>query len=214
MNSKTSRQQHWQTIYQQRDSSAVSWFRPHLEFSLAAIQSAVAAQSLTPLTACILDVGAGCSTLVDDLLSNGFGHVAVLDIAEAALAIAQRRLGDRAHAVRWICADLLTTPALPHVVDVWHDRAVFHFLCDPAQRSAYLDLLRKTLAPGGHAILSTFGPEGPERCSGLPATRYSAAELAQTFGEDFLLLHSSVESHRTPAGGEQQFLLAHFERRV
>ena len=214
MNDPADRQQHWQTIYLHRDSATLSWFRPHLDSSLAAIHAAIAAQSLTPLTASILDVGAGCSTLVDDLLERGFRHLAVLDIAAAAIAIAQQRLGDRAGAVQWITADLLASPTLPQPLHVWHDRAVFHFLCDPAQRRAYLDLLRNTLALGGHCIVSTFGPEGPQRCSGLPALRYSAATLADTFGHEFHLLDHRIELHQTPSGSHQQFLLAHFQRHL
>ena len=214
MDEHSARQQHWQAIYQHRDSTSVSWFRPHLESSLATIRAAVAAQSLTPQTARILDVGGGSSTLVDDLLEAGFGQLAVLDIAAAALAIAQQRLGESAKLVQWICADLLAAPDLPRPIHVWHDRAVFHFLCDAAQRKIYLDLMRSTLAPTGHCLVSTFGPNGPERCSGLPAQRYSASTLADTFGPDFLLLDHHVALHRTPSGSEQEFLLAHFQRRL
>ncbi len=204
--------QHWQTVYEGRDVSTVSWFQPHLTSSLTEIAWAVAAQGLKPEGARILDVGGGASTLVDDLLELGYREITVLDVAQSALAVSQRRLGDRANSVQWICDDLLLCDRLPEKVHLWHDRAVFHFLCDPEMRARYVDLVRKTLAVGSHLIVFSFGPDGPQRCSGLPAMRYSREALASVFDEGFVMVRDQLETHRTPAGVDQQFLLAHFLR--
>ena len=206
-----SRQEHWQAVYRDRDLSALSWFRPHLDSSLEEILDAVRAQNRTEESAQILDAGGGASTLVDDLLECGCRGVTVVDLAQSALDAAQLRLGARAAQVRWLCADLLAFPELPMRLHVWHDRAVFHFLCAAEERLRYLEAVRRTLAPGGHCILAIFGPQGPERCSGLPTMRYSSEELALAMGDGFILLRSRLEMHRTPAGAEQQFVLAHFQ---
>ena len=206
------RRQHWQTIYQDRDSKAVSWFRPHLESSLAEIGAATREMALLPESARILDAGGGASTLVDDLIGIGYRRVTVVDLAPAALEIAQRRLGPHAATVQWICGDLLTDFAIPSPVDIWHDRAVFHFLCTPEQRAQYRKTIWRALVPGGHLIVATFGPQGPERCSGLPTMRFSSDELAETMGNGFTIQQHQLEIHATPSGADQQFLLAHFRR--
>ncbi len=203
-------QQHWQNIYRDRDSTSVSWFRPHLESSIEEIDAAVYAQSLTPETAKILDAGGGASHLVDDLLARGYRRIVVADIAQSALDIARCRLADRAEGVEWICADLTADTSLPTGMHVWHDRAVFHFLTTLETRAQYIDAVRRTLVDGGHLIVSTFGPEGPQRCSDLPTMRYDSSSLAAAVGDGFVLLRDRIEMHRTPAGIEQQFLLACF----
>ena len=204
--------QHWQTVYEGRDVSALSWFQPHLTSSLSEMDWAIAAQGLRLESARILDVGGGASTLADDLLELGYRQITVLDVAQSALAVSQRRLGDRAESVQWICDDLLHCDRLPEKVHLWHDRAVFHFLCDPEMHTAYLRAVRRTLIVGGHLILYTFGPQGPERCSGLPAMRYDSSSLASILGEEFVLLRDRLEMHPTPAGAYQQFLMAHLRR--
>ncbi len=204
--------QHWEAVYEGRDATTVSWFQPHLSSSLSEIDWAIAAQGLTPERARILDVGGGASTLVDDLLELGYRRISVLDVAQSALAVSQRRLGDRAHSVQWICDDLLQCEELPEEVNLWHDRAVFHFLTEPEMRARYVKLAQRTLVVGGHLIVFAFGPAGPQRCSGLPAIRSSSEALATEFGEGFVLVRHHLEMHRTPSGGEQQFLMAHLQR--
>lgn len=192
---------HWEEIYQTKAPDAVSWYRPHLETSLALIERAAPAPS-----ASIIDVGAGESTLVDDLLARGYENLTALDISQTALAFTKRRLGGAAESVRWLVSDVTQAdlPALSY--DVWHDRAVFHFLTEPAQRTAYVRNVLRAVKPGGRVIVAGFGPEGPMKCSGLDVARYDAASLHAEFGRHFRLLDSLKESHRTPFGTTQQFL--------
>lgn len=203
----TDKQQHWETVYRTKAADAVSWYRPHLDTSLALIERAAPDRS-----AAVLDVGGGASTLVDDLLARGYGDLSVLDISAAALNVARERLGEAANAVTWLAADLLDAPLPQARYDLWHDRAVFHFLTQAEQRAHYLRQLARALKPGGHAILATFGPQGPLKCSGLDTIRYDAGELARELGDGFTLLDSIMEFHATPFGTTQPFLYALFRR--
>ena len=191
---------HWEAVYRTKAATETSWYQPVLQRSLELIQ----ATSVGP-GAAILDVGGGASTLVDHLLAAGFADVTVLDIAPTALAQARVRLGAKAASVQWIAADITTWQPTRRYV-VWHDRAVFHFLVDPALRARYLGSLRAALAPGGHVVIATFGPEGPTRCSGLDVQRYSTETLSAVLGSAFRLMRSQLEEHVTPAGKRQQFL--------
>jgi 2-polyprenyl-3-methyl-5-hydroxy-6-metoxy-1,4-benzoquinol methylase len=194
-------QAHWDKIYHTKAPDQVSWFRPHLETSLTLIQRVAPERSSS-----IIDVGAGPSTLVDDLLAAGYKDLTVLDISEAAIEVARSRTGAAADSIRWLRADV-TEEGLPaRSYDVWHDRAVFHFLTKPEERLAYVRNVARAVKPGGHVIVSTFGPEGPEKCSGLDVKRYDAESLHDEFGTRFRLIESSKELHRTPAGTTQQFL--------
>jgi len=157
---------HWEQIYTAKAADELSWFQAHAELSLRLIRNAG-----TPLTASIIDVGGGASTLVDDLLASGHENVTVLDLSGAALAVAQARLGSRAAAVKWLEANVLDAELPAHAYDVWHDRAVFHFLTDAASRAAYVRQVAHAVRPGGHVIVATFGPEGPTKCSGLDVVR-------------------------------------------
>lgn len=198
---------HWDRVYREKASTATSWYRPHLDVSLRMIEEAcdIAAVSL-------IDVGAGESTLVDDALARGCRDFTALDIAEPALARTRARLGAAADRVHWITADI-TTATLPEArYDMWHDRAVFHFLVAPDQRAAYRAALRRAVRRGGHVVISTFGPQGPLRCSGLEIVRYDAASLSAELGEGFELRHSELTVHLTPWGAEQQFLCCRFRR--
>jgi ubiquinone/menaquinone biosynthesis C-methylase UbiE len=152
----------------------------------------------------IVDIGGGASRLVDRLLDDGYAHVTVVDVSAAALDAAQARLRDRAGSVTWCVADARQV-RLPEEVDVWHDRAVFHFLTEEADRAGYLDSVRRTLRVGGHVVIATFGPAGPERCSGLPVERYDANKLSRVFGQEFVLVRQLVKQHVTPAGTSQEF---------
>jgi SAM-dependent methyltransferase len=194
-------QEHWDRVYRTKRSDAVSWFQPHLETSLALIRQTGIAED-----APILDVGGGASTLVDDLIAAGYSDVTVLDLSEAALEAARNRLGPRASRVSWLAGDATRAVLPPSHFQVWHDRAVFHFLIDPDDRRRYVQQVLRALAPGGHVIVATFGPDGPERCSGLPTARYDADALHAEFGAQFRLLERREERHRTPAGVEQQFI--------
>ena len=191
---------HWQKVYATKAPTEVSWYQPVPERSLALIRD-----TGVPPDAPLLDVGAGASTLVDQLLAAGYTDLTVLDISGTALATAQARLGAAAARVRWVEADITRfTPERRYAL--WHDRAVFHFLVEPDRRQRYLDTLGAALALGGHLILATFGPQGPTRCSGLPVQRYSAAELDALLAPRYRLVRSEIEDHRTPAGQPQQFL--------
>ena len=192
---------HWESVYETKSADAVSWYAPHLSASLQYIRRAAPAQD-----AAIIDVGGGESTLVDDLLAAGYGKLTVLDISATALEATRHRLGPSGASVTWLTADVLNADLPAAAFDVWHDRAVFHFLTRDDQRQRYVEQVLKALKPGGFAIVGTFGPQGPEKCSGLPVSRYSAGELHDTFGEPFQLLDSSVEQHITPWGTRQQFV--------
>ena len=192
---------HWEGVYRSKRHSEVSWYRPHLEISLRMIAEAAPARD-----ARIVDVGGGESTLVDDLVAGGWHNVDVLDLSSTALEVAKARLGDAARSVTWICGDAATWPFETQRYDVWHDRAVFHFLTDAQQRAAYVRQVLRALKPGGFAIVGTFGPQGPQQCSGLPVARYSSDELHDEFGAPFRLLDHSVSVHTTPWGTSQQFV--------
>lgn len=193
--------QHWEAVYRSKAPDALSWYAPHLVESLAYIRA-------TGLPACasVIDVGGGESTLVDDLLDGGYQNVCVLDISPQALQVCRDRLGTRAQQVRWLSANVLEHAFEPGSVDIWHDRAVFHFLTDEAQRRAYLRQVLQALRPGGFAIVGSFGPGGPLLCSGLPVRRYDAASLHAEFGEQFQRLDDSLAVHATPWGTPQQFV--------
>ncbi len=199
--------QHWEAIYAQNSPGQWSWFREHLERSLALIERAIPAQN-----APILDVGAGASTLVDDLLARGYRNLTVLDLSQAALHLSHARLGTAAESVRWICGDILAASLPAQAYAGWHDRAVFHFLTDEESRRTYVGQLTHALRPGGQVILSTFGPDGPCKCSGLEVLRYDAQSLSAELGDKFHLEESLLEDHRTPTGKTQQFLTARFTR--
>ena len=192
---------HWDTVYSTKAPDKVSWFRPHLEVSLDLIEHAAPDHS-----ASLIDVGGGESTLVDDLLARGYRNITVLDISNRALEVARERLGAAADQVHWLLADIAEPNGLPGFYDLWHDRAVFHFLTRPAQRIAYVQNLIRSVRRGGHVIVSTFGPEGPTKCSGLEVLRYDAESLHDQFGAHFRLLEHSTELHKTPSGNIQQFL--------
>jgi SAM-dependent methyltransferase len=202
----TSRQAHWENVYTTRREAEVSWFQEQPTLSLELIRQA----GVTP-GASVIDIGGGASRLVDVLLAEGFA-VTVLDISDAALAAARRRLGPKAAAARWIVADMTTwEPAA--LYDLWHDRAVLHFLTDQSDRAAYVARLAKALRSGGHAIIGTFALDGPERCSGLPVERYDATKLALLLGPEFEPVAARTHAHQTPAGAIQRFQFCLFRRR-
>lgn len=192
---------HWEKIYTTKAPDQVSWYRPHLETSIDLIE-----RSISDRSAPIIDIGGGESTLVDDLLARGFQNVTVLDVSQVAIDATKQRLQQVAGRVHWVAADVTRVQLHPAAYDVWHDRAVFHFLTAPEQRAAYVRQVTRSVKAGGHVIVSTFGPEGPTKCSGLDVVRYDAESLREEFGTRFRLVESSKELHETPFGTTQQFL--------
>ena len=198
---------HWEAVYAQRTPDSVSWFQPHAEHSLELIARAGLTRD-----AAIIDVGGGASTLADDLLARGYHDLTVLDLSAAALAAAQARLGDDARRVSWVEANITAVDLPRQRYDLWHDRAVFHFLTDVAQRHAYVERVLQSVKPGGHVIVATFAEDGPDHCSGLPVMRYGADVLHAEFGAPFELLEHSRETHHTPGGAVQQFVYCYCRR--
>lgn len=192
---------HWEKVYSTKAPNEVSWYQPHLETSLALISRAAGANS-----ASIIDVGGGESTLVDDLLARSYQTITILDISQTAIDVTKERLKELADRVQWIVGDVTRLKLPRGTYDVWHDRAVFHFLTGTEERQAYVRQVAHAVRPGGHVIVSTFGPEGPTRCSGLEVARYDADALHEQFGARFRLLDSTKELHQTPFGTTQQFL--------
>ncbi|MEN7527298.1 class I SAM-dependent methyltransferase [Cupriavidus sp. DL-D2] len=192
---------HWEDVYEHKAADQVSWYAPHLYTSLDYIRAA------SPSTAArVLDIGGGESTLVDDLLDNGYSDVSVNDISGKALDVCRMRLGPRAGQVHWLAGDVLKLNLPANHFDVWHDRAVFHFLTDPAQRIEYVEQVMRALRQDGWAIVGSFGENGPAQCSGLPVQRYSAEALHSQFGDSFELVEHKTEYHRTPWGSSQEFV--------
>lgn len=198
---------HWEKVYTTKASNAVSWFQPHADFSVGLIKA-----TGVGLDASIIDVGGGASTLVDDLLAQGYTDLTVLDLSASALAAARKRLGSKASAVRWVEADITKADLSANKFDIWHDRAVFHFLTSPEDRAAYVRTVFRSVKPGGHVIVATFAEDGPNQCSGLPVMRYRPDELHAEFGEAFSLLHHEKEAHHTPSGTVQQFVYCYCRR--
>jgi ubiquinone/menaquinone biosynthesis C-methylase UbiE len=192
---------HWEAIYKAKQPHEVSWFQREATISLTLIRRLAPAS-----TSAIIDVGGGASTLVDGLLAAGYRHVTVLDLSSAALAEGRRRLGPAGAAISWLESDVLATDLPERAFDVWHDRAVFHFLTDGADRARYVAQVRRALKPLGHILVATFAEDGPTRCSGLPVTRYTSDTLHQEFGARFRLRESLREEHVTPSGTRQAFV--------
>ena len=192
---------HWETVYKTKGAESVSWFQREATVSMDLITRVVPDTS-----ARIIDVGGGASTLVDGLRANGYSNVSVLDLSASALMQARARLGDRAAAVAWIEGDVLSTTLPEAGFDVWHDRAVFHFLTRAADRQKYVEQVRHAVRPGGHVIVATFADDGPSRCSGLPVVRYSSTSLHHEFNGGFQLIESVPERHVTPNGQTQSFI--------
>jgi trans-aconitate methyltransferase len=201
------RSMHWDNVYATKGETEVSWFQDSPAISFEMIRSASPDHG-----AAIIDVGGGASRLVDALLRDGYRDLAVLDVSANALDAVKKRIGPAAAAVDWIVADA-TTWRPGKTYDVWHDRAAFHFLTDPRDRAAYMERLRSAVTPGGHVIIATFAPDGPEKCSGLPVQRHDSASLAAELGPDFELVETRSETHHTPWDSTQAFQFSRFRRR-
>lgn len=199
------RSAHWQNVYATKDAAEVSWFEEAPALSLELIAAAYEGRGG------VIDIGGGASRLAGALVEAGYAPVAVLDLSANALAVARDNLGTKADTVEWIVADVTEWhPAARY--DVWHDRAAFHFLTEPAQQQAYAQALRTALKPGAIAIIGTFALDGPERCSGLPITRHDAASIAAIIGEGFVLVSERRHDHVTPGGAVQKFQFSTFRR--
>jgi SAM-dependent methyltransferase len=198
---------HWEHLYRQKKPGELSWYQPRLDVSLRMLTQA----GLKP-SSCLIDVGAGASTVVDDVMAVGVQGMMLLDISREALAVSQARLGQHAEKVEWIEADITQARLRQHYYALWHDRAVFHFLTSAEDRRHYLATMRDALKPGGHAILATFALQGPPRCSGLEVVRYSPETLQAELGNGFRLVETLEEEHRTPFHTVQQFLYCRFQQ--
>ncbi len=205
--SDVERHAHWENVYQTKREGEVSWFQDSPALSL----DLIAATGVGP-DASIIDIGGGASRLPDALLEAGFSSITVLDLSEKAMQVSQARLGERGAMIKWIAADV-TAWQPPGTYDVWHDRAAFHFLTDPKDQAAYAERVARAVRPGGHVIIGTFAPDGPERCSGLPIVRHDAASLGSILGPSFALVESRRHEHLTPAGAIQRFQFSRFRRR-
>jgi ubiquinone/menaquinone biosynthesis C-methylase UbiE len=192
---------HWENVYKTKDIREVSWFQEHAVHSIELIK-----HTGVSLGAKIIDVGGGASTLVDDLLDLGYTEITVLDISGEALRRSQDRLGNRASRVTWLELDISQAELNSNFYDVWHDRAVFHFLTRPDDRHRYVQAVSRSVKTGGHVIVASFGPAGPERCSGLEVVRYSPETMHDEFGSDFELVDSTTQTHHTPSGTDQEFI--------
>lgn len=207
MSDDQDRHTHWQNVWTTKHHDNVSWFQDDPALSLRLIQEAGLRRD-----AAIVDVGGGRSSLAGLLVEQGFSNVAVLDIAEEALARAHQDLGGLGDDVTWIAADVLRWRPAPGLYDLWHDRAVCHFFTSAPDQAAYAETLRHALAPGGLAIVATFAPDGPERCSGLRVARHDGASLSAMLGADFALEDELADTHVTPAGAEQRFCWCVFRK--
>jgi ubiquinone/menaquinone biosynthesis C-methylase UbiE len=193
---------HWENVYRTKAVDKVSWFQHHAESSLYFIRQT----GLRPEEARVIDVGGGASVLVDDLLDAGYRHLTVLDISASALAVSQARLGKRAKQVNWLVGNITETELPVAAYDIWHDRAVFHFLTRDEDRKRYVEQVWRAVRPGGFVIVATFGPNGPLQCSDLDVRRYSSDALHGEFGAGYKLISHTTELHTTPAGKSQEFV--------
>lgn len=206
---KMNQKQHWENVYTTKAHDQVSWYRDHLDNSLQMILNTGVEKD-----AAVIDVGGGSSTLVDDLLDNGFADVTVLDISGTAIAKSKERLGVRAEKVNWLEADITEIDLPQNHFDVWHDRAVFHFLTDAEDRRKYVELVMRSLKIGGHIIVASFGLDGPQKCSGLDVVRYDPESMHSEFGDQFKLIKSVAETHETPFGLTQEFVYCYCRKVV
>jgi SAM-dependent methyltransferase len=202
------RKEHWEHVYASKPTDRLGWYKPSLETSLAWIREL----GLKP-DAPIIDVGCGASTLVDELLHEGYRAITALDISQQALSALRGRLGEREAKVKWLIADITRAELPREHYELWHDRAVFHFLIEAKERRRYRDKLLTALQPDGHLIIGVFAPEAPSKCSGLPVARYDHERLANTVGNELELIRHHKEMHITPGGVEQMYLYCLFRRR-
>ena len=201
----TGSKKHWEDKYSEDAPMEVSWYQAVPSVSLKFIEHTGLAKGES-----LIDVGGGASTLVDSLIKLGFENIGVLDISSVALEHTQQRLGSEKNKVEWIVSDIKTFES-KHKFSVWHDRAVFHFLTEEKDRQEYLRVLKATLVSRGHFVIATFALDGPTQCSGLDVARYDSDSLAAFFGDDFELLETEAEVHKTPWNSAQKFVYCRFK---
>ncbi len=201
-----SKQAHWETVYSEKSEDELSWHQATPSVSLELLDLAGLNKSMSAI-----DIGAGTSRLVDALLTRRLGDITLLDMSAAALEATRARLGAASASVRFTVCDV-TSWQPSRCFDIWHDRAVFHFLVAPEERAAYIARLSESLKPGGHAVIATFALDGPEKCSGLPVMRYAPQTLAETLGADFDLIAQRHHLHHTPWGSAQSFQYSLFRK--
>jgi ubiquinone/menaquinone biosynthesis C-methylase UbiE len=204
-----SRVTHWDSVYTTKQPEGVSWFQPHLDLSLQLLERAGLSRSTR-----IIDIGAGASTLVDDLLARDVQALTAVDISAAALQVTRDRLRERADRVRWIVSDVTQLELPPSSIDIWHDRATLHFLTDPKDAYAYVQVASRVVTPGGHAVIGGFASDGPEQCSLLRVVRRDPEQIAELFAKQFELVEARRESHTTPGGSVQRFAYALLRKRA
>ena len=198
-----SRVTHWDGVYATKQPERVSWFQPHLNVSLELLERAGLSRSTR-----IIDIGAGASTLIDDLVDRDVQAVIALDISAAALEVTRNRLRERGDRVRWIVSDVTQLNLPASSIDIWHDRATLHFLIDAKDAHEYVRVASRVVAPGGHVVIGGFASDGPDQCSLLPVTRRDPEEVAALFASDFGLVEARRETHGTPGGSLQNFAYA------
>ena len=196
---------HWEQVYLSRPADKLGWYTPHLQTSLNWIKELDLAKD-SP----VIDVGGGVSSLADDLLDAGHRSITIIDISGNALSAVKNRLGNRAELITWIEGDITAVELPTNYFELWHDRAVFHFLTESRQQQNYRDNLLTALKPGGHVIIGVFAPEAPPQCSGLPVQRYTPEQLQSTLGSEFELKRSQKELHITPGGPSRCIIIAAF----
>lgn len=199
--------EHWERVYATEPVERLGWYEPHLRTSLCWMTE-LGLSTHAP----IIDVGAGASTLVDDLLAEGYRAITLLDVSRTAMSLVKARLGDRADLVGWLEGDVTRVELPAHAYEVWHDRAVFHFLSEEEDVRRYRSQLARALRPGGHVVIGTFAPEAPPRCSGLRVRRYTPDRIAAVLGAEFELQRECKELHLTPSGVEQMYQYCRFRR--
>lgn len=197
---------HWENIYTEKLPQEVSWYQQEPTVSLEIIRH------FSDKSARIIDIGGGVSVLIDHLLKRGYSNLALLDISAKALEHVKNRLSDQAAKIEWFEKDI-TEFVPPHTYDIWHDRAVFHFLTDIKSRQLYVNVLKNAVKPGSHIIIAAFAKDGPKKCSGLDTVQYDNASIQHELGDEFILLDSQPETHITPAGKEQRFIYFVFQRK-
>lgn len=203
---KFNRKDHWEQVYSEKESTEVSWYQQHPERSLDLIKA-----TGRDVSAAIIDIGGGASKLADFILDTGYNNLTVLDISHAAIEHARFRLGDRAEKITWLEQDI-TEFTSDVTFDIWHDRAVFHFLTDADDRASYVRVTSRALKSGANVIIATFDLNGPEKCSGLDVVRYSPETMSDVLGDAFQLIETSTEKHITPSGASQNFVYCCFTR--
>jgi ubiquinone/menaquinone biosynthesis C-methylase UbiE len=204
-----SRVAHWDSVYTTKQPEGVSWFQPHLNLSLQLLERAGLSRSTR-----IIDIGAGASTLVDDLLARDVQALTAVDISAAALQVTRDHLRERADRVRWIVSDVTELDLPPSSIDIWHDRATLHFLTEPRDARKYVQVASRVVTPGGHAVIGGFASDGPEQCSLLPVVRRDPEQVAELFAKEFALVEARRESHTTPGGSVQRFAYALLRKRA